>query len=211
MENFKEPAPAAAPAAKKTINAKCPRTGKDVDPALTFTYKAQLIGFCSAECKGKFEADPNKYIAKVENFKEPKPEEKKPEPAPAQAAKKAINAKCPLSGKDVDPAHTVTYKGQVIGFCCPNCGPKFEKEPAKYIGKVAEFKDPDKKPEEKKPDAAPAKPINKKCPMMPEEDIDPKVTFTYKNQVIAFCCKDCCKEFAKEPEKHIGKVKEFKK
>jgi YHS domain-containing protein len=36
------------------------------------------------------------------------------------------------------------------------------------------------------------------------------VTFTYKDQVIGFCCKDCCGKFAKEPEKYIAKVKEFK-
>ncbi len=41
-------------------------------------------------------------------------EEKKDE---AKDAKKAINAKCPVSGKDVDAAVTFAYQGQLIGFC----------------------------------------------------------------------------------------------
>lgn len=53
---------------------------------------------------------------------------------------KPINKKCPVSGKDVDPKQTSTYKDQVIGFCCGDCKGKFDKEPEKYIGKVKEFK-----------------------------------------------------------------------
>src|SRR6185436_18408164 len=60
--------------------------------------------------------------------------------ATVAAAAKAINAKCPISGKDVDASKVSTYKTQVIGFCCDNCKGKFDAEPAKFIGKVAEFK-----------------------------------------------------------------------
>src|SRR6185295_14947772 len=65
-----------------------------------------------------------------------------PTPAPAVAAAKAINAKCPVSGKDVDATKTSVYKTQTIGFCCADCKGKFDAEPAKFIGKVAEFKEP---------------------------------------------------------------------
>ena len=40
---------------------------------------------------------------------------------------------------------TVTYKGQVIAFCCKDCVDTFNKEPAKYVKNVPGFKDPDKK------------------------------------------------------------------
>ncbi len=65
-----------------------------------------------------------------------------PTPAPATAAAKPINAKCPLSGKDIDPTKTSVYKTQTIAFCCADCKGKFDAEPAKLIGKVAEFKEP---------------------------------------------------------------------
>ena len=61
-------------------------------------------------------------------------------PAPAVAAAKPINTKCPISDKDIDAAQTFTYKNQLIAFCCGNCKGQFEKEPEKFIGKVKEFK-----------------------------------------------------------------------
>ena len=90
----------------------------------------------------KAPAEEKKEEKKPEPKKEEKKEEKKPD---AAAAGKPINAKCPRLGKDVDAAQTVTYKGQVIGLCCPECKGKFAANPEKYIAKVAEFKDPDKK------------------------------------------------------------------
>src|SRR5205085_4747893 len=94
------------------------------------------------------DAEPAKFIGKVAEFKEPaeKKEEKKEEKKDEKKADgKAINAKCPLSGKDVDAAKTFEYKKQLIGFCCDNCKAKFEKEPEKYIEKVKEFKKNKKK------------------------------------------------------------------
>ena len=49
----------------------------------------------------------------------------------------AFNKKCPVSGKDVDPA-----KLFAINFCCGNCLADFTKAPAKHIAKV---KGPDNK------------------------------------------------------------------
>lgn len=42
------------------------------------------------------------------------------------AAAGPVNTKCPVSGKPVDTAHTVSYKGQTVGFCCGNCPTKWE-------------------------------------------------------------------------------------
>lgn len=73
-----------------------------------------------------------------------KHEEKKPAAATATAATataaptsaKAVNTKCPVSGKDVDPAHVVLYEGKAVGLCCEKCEAKFVAEPKKYIDKV---------------------------------------------------------------------------
>jgi mono/diheme cytochrome c family protein len=53
-----------------------------------------------------------------------------------------INAKCPLTDRDVDPSVTFVYKGQTIAFCCADCQGKFAAEPDKLIAKVKEFKSP---------------------------------------------------------------------
>jgi uncharacterized membrane protein/YHS domain-containing protein len=44
-----------------------------------------------------------------------------------------VNTACPVSGTAVDPAHTVTYEGRVIGFCCPNCLAKFEEDATPFL------------------------------------------------------------------------------
>ena len=125
-------------------------------------------------------------LAKVEPKKEEKKEPKKETPKPkkeepkkekkAAAKQVAFNKKCPVSGKDVDPA-----KLFAINFCCANCLADFTKDPAKHIAKV---KGPD----------------NKKCPIS-GKDIDASKQF-----VIGFCCGNCLGDFTKDPAKHIAKV-----
>ena len=88
--------------------------------------------------------EPKKEAAKPEDKKpadkkseDKKPEEKKPVQATAVATPvKAINTKCPVSGKDVDPAHVVLFEGKFVGLCCDKCQAKFVAEPKKYIDKV---------------------------------------------------------------------------
>jgi YHS domain-containing protein len=214
------PAPAPAVAAAKPINAKCPLTGKDIDGSKTSTYKTQLIAFCCDNCKGKFDAEPAKFIGKVAEFKEPaeKKEVKKD-------AKKAFNAKCPRNDLAVDPAITLEHKGVLIAFCSEDCKTAFPADPEKYINRYPEFKAAyDKavqeaakpKKDEKKSDAGNVfnvsfdDPINKKCPLT-GKDVVAGRTSEYEKQLIGFCCMDCVNKFESDPKKYIGKVKEFKK
>ncbi len=60
--------PAAKPA-PEPINKKCPLTGRDINLNQTVTYKGQVIALCCANCKAKFEKEPEKYISKVPEFK----------------------------------------------------------------------------------------------------------------------------------------------
>jgi YHS domain-containing protein len=99
---------------------------------------------------------------------------KPPEP-PASAsasgsASKALNSKCPVSGKPVVLPNTLTHEGKLVAFCCDKCPKAFTKEPAKYAAAIKfDLPDPDKKPaeakkpEEKKPEKKPeAKPATVK-------------------------------------------------
>jgi hypothetical protein len=47
---------------------------------------------------------------------------------------------CLVSGEDLgsmgDPV-VIVHEGQQIKFCCDSCLPKFEKDPAKYLSKLA--------------------------------------------------------------------------
>jgi YHS domain-containing protein len=55
--------------------------------------------------------------------------------------------------------------------------------------------------------AADAAPVNKFCPVESDDPIDPAVTYVYKGQTIAFCCEDCIKDFKKNPDKYLAKMK----
>ena len=45
-----------------------------------------------------------------------------------------INKMCAIETKNaIDPTVTVMYKGKVIGFCCKDCIPEFQKDPEKYM------------------------------------------------------------------------------
>jgi len=49
------------------------------------------------------------------------------------------NKVCPVKGEEVDAeAPTVEYNGKVIGFCCPGCDSKFQKDPEKYMKNLNE-------------------------------------------------------------------------
>ena len=91
-----------------------------------------------------------------------------------------VNAKCPLSGKDVDASKTSDVK---VGFCCGNCKGKFDKAPAESLGKL------DKLP-------------NEKCPLSGKAVGDASSTVT-----VGFCCGNCKGKFDADPAKFIGKVK----
>jgi len=53
------------------------------------------------------------------------------------AAVVPINTICPVSGKPIDPAKTVTYEGRVIAFCCDDCKSQFEKDPKPFLSKLS--------------------------------------------------------------------------
>ena len=62
--------------------------------------------------------------------------------------------------------------------------------------------------------AAKAKPYPIKACVVSDEKFDSDMkpyTFTYKDQEIKLCCKDCLKDFNKQPEKYMKKIADAKK
>ena len=135
-----------------------------------------------------------------------KPQEKKPQP---------VNAVCPVSDHEVDPAHTVNHKGKLVAFCCEDCVGSFKKSPDKFMKKVdaelAKKKDAKKDGAAKKgeqPAADKTKPVNTLCPVEKEHPVDPTVaTSTYKGKTVGFCCEDCIKKFDLDPDAYAASLK----
>jgi YHS domain-containing protein len=68
-----ESTPTATKAAGETTAATeqttCPVMGEPIDKNIFVEYKGKKVYFCSPGCKAKFEKDPEKYIAKLPQFK----------------------------------------------------------------------------------------------------------------------------------------------
>jgi YHS domain-containing protein len=77
-EEMKKTVTATAEESKKTAETMtasmeqttCPVTGNKIDKNIFVEYKGKKVYFCCADCKAKFEADPEKYIAKLPQFKQ---------------------------------------------------------------------------------------------------------------------------------------------
>ncbi len=107
-------------AAGKPVNTVCPVSGREIDAEKVVAHEGKMIGFCCGKCVAKFKKDSAGIAAKV----------KVDHPG---------NAKCPVSGKDVDPATAEVFTGEV-GFCCEKCQKKFKEDPGAVIAKAKEAK-----------------------------------------------------------------------
>ena len=66
--------------------------------------------------------------------------------------------------------------------------------------------------DEKKSDKAKAYPLDK-CVVSDEKigDHGKPYVFTHKGQEVKLCCKDCLKDFKKDPDKYMKKIEEGQK
>ena len=67
MAMMDEPAKAVAAVLEQTT---CPVMGGAINKAIFAEYKDKKVYFCCSPCKEKFEAEPEKYIAKLPQFKQ---------------------------------------------------------------------------------------------------------------------------------------------
>jgi P-type Cu+ transporter len=122
----------------------CPVTGENADPEVSYAYNGKTYYFCCNGCVKKFKADPAKYIKASEAKKfdactdhaaAAKIDDSKPVINTGKdMSAKIVNTTCPVMGEEVDKAvTTVSYKGNVYGFCCKACIKKFAANPDKYL------------------------------------------------------------------------------
>ncbi len=75
--------------------------------------------FCCENCVPKFQADPGKFKSALANSY-------------------TYQTKCPVSGKEIDPAmSSVLPTGQKVYYCCDKCGKRLMEDLAKYESKLA--------------------------------------------------------------------------
>jgi YHS domain-containing protein len=69
MEDMQKQATKTADAAASTEQTTCPvMDGNKIDKNVFVEYKGKKVYFCCADCKAKFLAEPEKYLAKLPQF-----------------------------------------------------------------------------------------------------------------------------------------------
>lgn len=158
---------------------KCPVRGEPINLAVSTATDDGPVFFCCSQCIPKFEAEPKKYAETVTAQRR------------ALAALPRVQLTCPISGESVKTAVFVEEKGQKVYFCCKNCRGKYEKDPAKYAGKLAN-----------------SYIYQTKCPVTGKA-IDPQVSAKAPaGETVYFCCKNCPEKFGKDPAKYAPKLEE---
>ena len=110
------------------INTVCPVSCKPADRTRTIVHEGKFVAFCCDDCKASFLKDPKPHLARLEQFAKPPPGN--------LGLARPINTKCPVSGKDVDPAKTSMHDGKVLAFCCDKCKAKFDQDPQPFLAKL---------------------------------------------------------------------------
>ncbi len=173
-----EPKTKGATEAKQELP-KCPVRGEPINLAVSMATDDGPVFFCCSQCIQKFEAEPKKYAEKV--VAQRKSLEKLPR----------VQLTCAISGESVNTTVFVEEKGQKVYFCCKNCRGKYEKDRAKYAGKLAN-----------------SFTYQTKCPVTGKA-IDPEVSAKAPaGETVYFCCKNCLDKFGKEPAKYAPKLEE---
>ena len=101
-------------AIKEPKDAKCPVSGEACDPEANATFAGGKIWFCCDKCAAAFKADSAKFAAKSHQQMV----------STGQLKQKG----CPFSGKPVNAATVIDIGGAEVGFCCPVCKGKAEKD-----------------------------------------------------------------------------------
>ncbi len=102
------------------VQVTCLISGKPVDKEAFTEIDGQRYYACCEKCIPMLESDFDKYSAKL-------------------AGSYTYQAKCPVSGKEINPSAFAALEGGDKGyFCCKRCVKVFEADPAKFVPKLQE-------------------------------------------------------------------------
>jgi hypothetical protein len=93
---------------------KCPVSGKVVKEDQSVEHRSGKVYFCCGGCPDEFKGNKAKYSTKANHQ--------------LVATGQAKQAKCPLSGGDLNKDTAITIDKAKLAFCCNNCKGKVEKE-----------------------------------------------------------------------------------
>lgn len=170
----------------------CPVSGGKLGamgPPVVKEYDGRQIRFCCSECPAKFEADPAKYLKKVDA-------------AIVKQQKRFYPLEtCVVSdekfGGDMGPAIDYVFQNRLVRVCCKDCVKKLKATPGKYLSKL------DKAVVAKQKAAYRLD----TCIVSGDKlggDMGAPIDYVLGNRLIRVCCKDCVKKIEKDPSKFLA-------
>lgn len=177
--------------------ATCPVSGEalgDMGDAISYNYQGREIKFCCQACVSKFEADPAKFISKIDAD------------IIAQQMPNYPMTTCPVSGEELGGMGSTidrVYDNRLVRFCCEDCVAKFEADPATYFSKI------DEAIIAAQTDSYPLK----VCAVSGEElgEEGPAINYVVGSTLIKLCCEDCKHDVDANPTKYLNMVHEAAK
>ncbi len=154
-------------------------------------HDGRELRFVSAENAKTFKADPGKYLPAVDA-------QMIAQQRPFYPLDACIVSDKKLGGEMGEPIDFI-YRNRLVRFCCTECKPKFLADPAKYLATI------DKAVIASQGLTYPLK----TCPVSGDAlagDMGPPIDAVFGNRLVRFCCKDCPKEFRKDPLKFLGQL-----
>ena len=148
-------------------------------------YQGRLVSFCCSHCQAEFDKAPAEALKKIDDAV-----------IKAQSADYPLDT-CPNSGKKLDAkAESFVVGTKLVKTCCGDCKKEVLANPTKALAAL---------------DAAYIAKQEKtypltKCPISDEPVGDKPVKLLYGNTLVEFCCKDCVKDFNKEPKVALAKI-----
>ena len=94
------------------FDAKCPVSGAAAVKEQSSKYKEKEVYFCCEKCKAAFDKDNTKFVVKANHQ--------------LVHTKQFRQAKCPLSGGDLNKEMVSKVKGVNVQFCCDKCKGKID-------------------------------------------------------------------------------------
>lgn len=89
--------------------------------------------------------------------------------------------------------------GYEFKLCCPHCAEDFKKDPKAHHAKLKEAIIKEQ---------LPSYPL-KTCVVSGEKlgEMGKVIDYVYKGRLVRFCCNHCIKDFEKDPEKYLAKIR----
>ena len=170
----------------------CPISGMKLsakEGGVAKVYNGREIRFCCGGCPARFEADPAKYMKKIDA-----------EIVKQQRPYYPLTT-CMISGEALtedgkDIGVDMVYNNRLVRLCCNGCKRGFMKDPAAHLKKIDEaiVKTQGK-----------AYPLTK-CVISGEDFGDKPAEIVVGNRLVRLCCKGCIKAFKKNPAAGIAMV-----